>query len=899
MVRCPACAHESVPGARYCAQCAAPLDPSSAETAVMGAAAGAPARTSPPGLPALFSTPRLTSSTTVDEGRFLPGVVVAGRYRIAGLLGRGGMGEVYRATDLTLGQAVALKFLPEAASRDERAIARFYNEVRMARQVTHPNVCRVYDIGEVDGQHYISMEFVDGEDLSTLLRRIGRMPSDKAIEIARKMCAGLAAAHDKGVLHRDLKPANVMINDRGDVVIMDFGLAGLSEQMQADIRSGTPAYMSPEQLAGTEVTARSDIYGLGLVMYELFTGRRAFEAASLMELMDKQQRAEPVSVCSVARDLDPAVERTIMRCLDPSPAGRPATALAVAAGLGGDALAAALAAGETPSPELVAAAGEIEGLKPKFAVAWLAAALALIGVAAFLQATWNLTAKVPLEAPPEALALQARNMLKGLGYATKPVDTAYAFSYTNRYLDYLSARPAEAAARWKNPAVGEPPLIHFWYRESPVYMTPQYYTSTAVAEEDPPLAISGMVLVHVDTAGRLLQLQAVPPQREAPMPATTAYDWGALFRAAGLDMTRFQPAEPIWTPLANWDLRAAWSGADAATGAKLRVEGAVWRGRPVFFRIVGTWVKPDRMGSGAENQQVAFIAILYTLLVAACLIAWRNFRSGRGDRRGAAKLFLLYFVSRMAAMLVGAHHAPVLADTELIWSSLMNSTLNAGALWVFYIALEPWVRRRWPETMISWSRFTTKGIRDPRVGRDILYGAALGGVAAILPLVQIRLHGTAAPPSIPDLSPLGGLRASIAFGLFTFDNALFDPMITLFALFLMRVLLRKQWIAAAAAVAILTIMSFSSGPPTAPAIDIPARLLIEALEVLVLLHFGVPAVIVANIISNYIVNVPLTLDFSSWYAGIGLLAVGACAFIAWYGFRTALAGRPVWSDDMG
>ena len=108
------------------------------------------------------------------------------------------MGEVYRATDLTLGQAVALKFLPEAASRDDRALARFYNEVRMARQVTHPNVCRVYDIGEVDGQHYISMEFVDGENLACLLRRIGRLPADKAVDMARKICAGLAAAHEKG-----------------------------------------------------------------------------------------------------------------------------------------------------------------------------------------------------------------------------------------------------------------------------------------------------------------------------------------------------------------------------------------------------------------------------------------------------------------------------------------------------------------------------------------------------------------------------------------------------------------------------------------------------------------------------------------------------------------------------
>ena len=141
------------------------------------------------------------------------------------LLGRGGMGEVYRADDLTLDQPVALKFLPEATARDEAALERFHNEVRIARRISHPNVCRIYDIGQADGLVFLSMEYVDGEDLGSLLRRIGRLPYDKALEIARKLCAGLAAAHGKGVLHRDLKPANVMLNGEGEVVIMDFGLA--------------------------------------------------------------------------------------------------------------------------------------------------------------------------------------------------------------------------------------------------------------------------------------------------------------------------------------------------------------------------------------------------------------------------------------------------------------------------------------------------------------------------------------------------------------------------------------------------------------------------------------------------------------------------------------------------
>ena len=161
------------------------------------------------------------------------------------------MGEVYRADDLTLGQGVAMKFLPDEAARDEGLLERFRNEVRMARRVSHPNVCRVYDVGDVDGQTFFTMEYVDGEDLASLLRRIGRLPPDKALDIARHLCAGLAAAHAKGVLHRDLKPANIMLDGRGQVVITDFGLAGVADDIRGpEVRSGTPAYMSPEQLAG-------------------------------------------------------------------------------------------------------------------------------------------------------------------------------------------------------------------------------------------------------------------------------------------------------------------------------------------------------------------------------------------------------------------------------------------------------------------------------------------------------------------------------------------------------------------------------------------------------------------------------------------------------------------------
>src|SRR5579872_3517519 len=319
MLTCPSCGTEVSGTGRFCSNCGAPAG-NTDEFATLDA----PTAVSPlPPRPSSSSSRTSSSSQYMGESRFLPGRLLAGRYRIIALLGKGGMGEVYRADDLTLGQPVALKFLPDEAAHDPGLLERFKNEVRIARRVSHPNVCRVYDVGEVEAHTFFTMEYVDGEDLATLLRRIGRLPEDKALDMARQLCAGLAAAHAKGVLHRDLKPANIMLDGRGQVVITDFGLAGIADQIQgAEVRSGTPAYMAPEQLEGKEVSTRSDIYSLGLVLYEVFTGKRAFAEKRTASLHGDGDRA-PSRPTSVVKDLDPVVEKVIMRCLEEDPAARP------------------------------------------------------------------------------------------------------------------------------------------------------------------------------------------------------------------------------------------------------------------------------------------------------------------------------------------------------------------------------------------------------------------------------------------------------------------------------------------------------------------------------------------------------------------------------------------------
>jgi eukaryotic-like serine/threonine-protein kinase len=303
-----------------------------------------------------------------------PGILLAGRYRVLAILGKGGMGQVYRADDLTLEQPVALKYFPGPFSSGA-ALARLYREVRMARRVAHPNICRVFDVLETDGDAIITMEFVDGEDLDTLLRRIGRLAPEKALDVAHQICAGLVAAHEAGVLHRDLKPGNIMLDGRGKVRITDFGLA--ARQGEPEGGGGTPAYMAPEQIAGRQASVQSDVYALGLLLYEIFNGRRAFEAGTSADQL-RTDRRPTLLPCNLAR-LHPAVRQVIWRCLEPDPAKRPGSAAQVMHALparwGGS-------RARCEMPEPACAPGERRDYQPR--LAWLLLACTMLGFALLL-----------------------------------------------------------------------------------------------------------------------------------------------------------------------------------------------------------------------------------------------------------------------------------------------------------------------------------------------------------------------------------------------------------------------------------------------------------------------------------------------------------------------------------
>ena len=529
------------------------------------------------------------------------------------------------------GNVVALKFLPASLQNDTAALAGFHAEVRNARQVSHPNVCRVYDIGEVNGQHFLTMEYIDGEDLSSLLRRIGRLPPDKALETAHQICAGLAAAHDCGLLHRDLKPANIMLDGRGRVRITDFGLALSSDDATGRSETaGTPAYMAPEQIGKGEASVRSDIYSLGLVFYELFTGHLPYQANTAVEWRRAHLESSPKTPSSVVKDIDPAVESAILRCLQKDPAKRPSSVRQVAAAFpGGDPLAAALAAGETPSPEMVAASGETEGLRPVVAWAVLAGVIVSVIAAILLSAQTMLYRRVPLEKPPEALAERARDILQSVGYSEPPVDTAMGFYEGNEFLRYI-AEHDKSKTRWDNLETG---AFVFWYRGSPRPLAAgNIFSETPIrgsrvdgrpavgcVRDDTGQAQSAAVALR-SSSQFLRRLRSRQMRHRSP-------DWAPLFSAAGLDMSKWPPAQPMWTPPVYSDARAAWTGSLAERpDIPMRIEAAAYRGKPVYFELIGPWTRAERMQPYQQTAGERASLVICIVLLLSVLVGRRNAR---------------------------------------------------------------------------------------------------------------------------------------------------------------------------------------------------------------------------------------------------------------------------------
>src|SRR3990167_3134748 len=254
--------------------------------------------------------------------------ILATRYEVLDSLGEGGMGLVYRVRDRETTEILALKLLRPEIARDPAMTERFKDEIRLARRITHKNVSRIYDFNRVDDLVYITMEYVDGESLRAYLKRAGKLSPERVIDLARQIAAGLGEAHAQGVVHRDLKPENVILARDGLVKLMDFGIARAlgGNTTTAQIVIGTPGYMAPEQSLGKAVDQRTDLYALGLILYECLTGRRAFAGATPVEVALKQIKERPLPPRQLLSATPPHLEAIVMRCLEKEPSRRFASA---------------------------------------------------------------------------------------------------------------------------------------------------------------------------------------------------------------------------------------------------------------------------------------------------------------------------------------------------------------------------------------------------------------------------------------------------------------------------------------------------------------------------------------------------------------------------------------------
>lgn len=834
---------------------------------------------------------------------FQAGDLVNDRFRIVALLGRGGMGSVYRAEDLTLGQPVALKFLDPEYGTDPGWLARFHREARMGREVTHPNVCRIYDIGESGGRIFISMEYVDGEDLSSVIKRIGRLPQERAKEIGRQVCLGLAAAHARGILHRDLKPANIMLDGRGNVRITDFGLARLADDLDdRDARAGTPAYMAPEQFDGTGVGVLTDIYALGLVLFELFAGRAAFESESVVGYARLHRSSSAPRLSEVVADVGPAVEEVVVRCLSKRAEDRPASALSVASALsGGDLLAMAMAAGETPSPQMVAEAlpGGTSRSRPLLKlVAGILLLVVLVAARSVRPLSWEQAGVLD----ESVLVDRAAKVVRAAGYAT---EGGFAVSGFHRARDLESLVAGFDFAGEASLAVdaGAPSSVVFCYRWAADWRSldaseVRYGYGRTLLDEKPPV-VPGMQTVVLDRFGKLLLFTAVPDVGGGDVGGTSASAdsiVGDLVERAGMERSSLVESSSALESVFGLGRRWSWQTTSASSNGTRVVAGAVGE-QVVFFGVVEA-LSDDALEVAVSDDLrmtligVSTLLVFVVLFVVSVPLAVSNARGGRSDRVGAFTLAGVLFLVVMTTWLLQAMHVPSLVDeTANVFFAAIRS-LGAGALaWLFYTALEPLARRYWPHMLITWSRVLRGQLGDGVVGQHVQVGVVVGLGWSLLGLLDRLivdwLGWTPRPPLVPNgvLDALMGGRMALAGCLDSLVEAMYRGLCFLLLLTLLRRVTGRARLSAVVAVLLLAPMFTPYGAHSGTA-WLVVGLGGVGLGVWMMTRYGLLSLITALTVTSIAGTFPMALGSGSplgdqtLFVVLLLLGLGVYGFVA-------------------
>ena len=706
---------------------------------------------------------------------------------------------------------------------------------------------------------------------------------------------GLAAAHEMGVLHRDLKPANIMLDGRGQVRITDFGLATLTANNARREVAGTPTYMAPEQLARGETTIQTDLYSLGLVLYELFTGSPCYKAGSIPELMRAHQESWPTHPSVLIADTDPAVERAILWCLEKEPHERPKSTHVVAASLPGrDPLAVALAAGETPSPDMVAAAGGQRGLKRKTATA------CAIGLAVCLCAILPLARQSQMinRHPPrstEFLGTEVQRWLEdSLGYAPDKwirgkwlccgpirVPGACAILVPPPQFPSVCCRTEEPRRAF---------LFSFGRVES-------HLPSTYEPEE---------IGVQLDSAGHLLWFRATPRallQEVAGHGDTQSSppDWSHWFPEEMIgfrleqlrDITSVEDGLP--TPPDPYDQIRIWHCPGELRRPDSYIVAAAFCGRPTYFEVVPVKREPPSDGHFTDYLQIImFPAIL-------CL-AYMNYRAGRIERRSMVRVVPIIFITAMLLWLLSAQHVAAVAEVEVVSLGIATSLLHAGAIAFWYGAVEPLVRKFWPESLITLTRLVQGRLQDPLVGRDLLVGSTCGAtvvlmmnIVTLVPCWMGLEHMSALTGNFFP-GTLSGLRGSLAEVLAVLLLGSWICGLCLATVTFLRSLFRRDSLAIAVFAVVIAIglnlprfsLPMSHWIPNAVALGLAYGLFGVLIARVSFLAFAI-----AWATATILVFFPLTTDVSAYSAPATFVALVVVVAPAGFGLATTLGLRPL------
>jgi hypothetical protein len=503
----------------------------------------------------------------------------------------------------------------------------------------------------------------------------------------------------------------------------------------------------------------------------------------------------------------------------------------------------------------------------------------------------HLENRVAMPKPPVELAIAARRVLADAGYTNTPADSAFGFDRDPSYFGKVNTDD-RSSQRWDNLRAVEPSPVWFWYRESPQPLEPVARVGKATAS-NPPIIRAGMTYVRLDPRGRLMRLRAVSPDLSEAAGPWTEPDWTRLLAAAGFDQASLVPSDPLWSPLESSDVRRAWLTRD-----RLRIEAGSFRGRPTWFTVIPAWRPPDTdvvpqrpLGERIARHFLALVTVAVALVSA--FLAHRNVRLGRGDRKGAFRYAAVVIGVGVLAVLLGNSDAPV-NRFDLFGNTNLAMKIYEGVfVWLFYLAVEPYVRRLWPKTLIAWSRVLEGRLRDPLVGQHVLLGALAGLAVSLLIHLELQVIGPPPAPSWQGIAPLAGGVATLAAHVEVLQEALRVPIFILMGLLVLRVFLRRSWVANLGFLAFPAIM-FAAGNSVP---DTVIWVTLYALSLIVLTRLGLLAMLVVVLFGDWPL-IPLTADPSSWFFPSSVVTMVVFAAIGVYGFVVSLGGQRLLKDPL-